>query len=392
MGLFDRIFGSRKPVEKTEAANFFKTFTAYQPVFHTWNGGLYESELVRSAIDARARNIAKLQVEIIGSANPGLQARLKKAPNEFQTWSQFLYRLSTILDVQNTAFIVPIFDNFGSITGFYPVLPSKCEVVEYKNIPYIRYTFKNGQKAAVELSLCGIMTKFQYQDDFFGDSNGVLVPTMELIHIQNQGITEGVKNSATYRFMAQMANFSKAEDLKKERERFSRENFAGEGGGVLLFPNTYNNIKQIDNKPFVVDAAQMNLIRTNVYNYFGVNEDVLQNKAFGDSWSAFYEGAIEPFAIQFSEVLTKMCFTMRERAQGSMIMATSNRLQYMSNQDKLNVSASMADRGIMSRDEIRAIWNLPPIPEGKGEDFIARGEYYFIDKESKEADEDANQE
>ena len=121
----------------------------------------------------------------------------------------------------------------------------------------------------------------------------------------------------------------------------------------------------------------MNIIQRNVYNYFGVNEDVLQNKAYGDSWSAFYEGAIEPFAKQFSEVMTKMLFTLKERQQGTSFYATSDKLQYMSNADKLNVSAQMADRGLMTVNEIRGIWNLPPL-EG-GDVRPVRGEYYHLD-------------
>ena len=182
--------------------------------------------------------------------------------------------------------------------------------------------------------------------------------------------------------MAQLSNFAKAEDLKKERQRFTEENFArdAKGGGLLLFPNTYTNIKQVDVKPWVVDADQMNAIRSNVFEYFGVNEDVLQNKAFGDAWSAFYEGAIEPFAIQFSDVMTKMLFTLREQTQGNAVMATANRLQYLSNADKLNVSSQMLDRGIFNRDDVREIWNLPPLPNGEGQAYIIRGEYVNADQ------------
>ena len=125
-------------------------------------------------------------------------------------------------------------------------------------------------------------------------------------------------------------------------------------------------------------ADEMERINTNVFNYFGTNEDVLQNRAYGDAWSAFYEGKIEPFAIQFSDVATKMLFTERERAGGTLLMATANRLQYMSNTEKLNVSAQMADRGIMNRDEIREIWNLPPLPDGQGQAYTIRGEYYLL--------------
>ena len=126
----------------------------------------------------------------------------------------------------------------------------------------------------------------------------------------------------------------------------------------------------------------MKLIKDNVFDYFGMNEDVLTNKAFGDSWSAFYEGAIEPFAIQFSEVMTKMLFTFREQTQGSRVMATANRLQYMSNNDKLNVSAQLLDRGIMSINDVRDIWNLPPV-EG-GDERIIRGEYYNANEKISE--------
>ena len=373
MGLLEKVF--KKP--RDVSGNTFQTMTAYAPAFTSWNGALYESELVRSAVDAKARHISKLQVTVEGSARAKLRNRLKLAPNSWMTWSQFLYRTSAILDMQNNVFIVPVLDEYGETVGVFPVLPSKCELVEHAGEIWLRYTFNSGKKAAIEFSVCALMTRHQYEDDFFGSKNSALNNTMKLINLQAQGIAEAVKNSNTYRFMAKASNFSKASDLKNERKRFTMENLSGDdGGGVLLFPNTYTDIKQIDGKPYVVDADQLKLIQTNVYNYFGVNEKILQNIATGDEWAAFYEGAVEPFAVQLSETLSKMLFSDNERARGNMIHASANRLQYMSNQDKLNVSSQMADRGLMTLDEIRAIWNLPPLPDGKGQVFIIRGEYH----------------
>ena len=377
MGLFDKIFGGR-PKPKGDFEGVFRMLNGYTPHFTSFSGGVYESELVRSAINTIATHISKLHVETIGAAKPALQVKLKHAPNEFQTWSQFLARAATIYYIHNTCLITPIWDEYGQISGIYTPLPDRCEVVQYGGKPYLRYHFAWGETAAVELENVGILVRMQYRDDFFGESNRALIPTMELVHIQNQGIEEGVKSAATYRFMAQLTNFSKAEDLAKERQRFTKENFSrdAKGGGMLLFPNTYQNIRQIDVKPWVVDAEQMKAIRANVYEYFGVNEDVLTNKAIGDAWAAFYEGAIEPFAIQLSEVLTKMLFTFREQSQGNMVMATANRLQYLSNADKLAVSSQMADRGLMTRNEIREIWQLPPLDEPLGSSLPVRGEYY----------------
>jgi hypothetical protein len=315
---------------------------------------------------------------------------MKHAPNKFQTWSQFLYRLSTILDVHNTAFIVPVFDEYGEPSGIFAPVPEKCEIVQFNQAPYLRYEFSWKQKAAIEMEYCGIMTKYQYRSDFFGESNHALFPTMEMIHINNQGIEEGIKSAATYRFMAKVNNFTKTEDLAKERARFTEENFGkdAKASGILLFPNTYNDIKQVDVKPWVIDDKQMELIRSSVFEYFGVNEDILTNKAYGDAWTAFYEGAIEPFAIQFSEVMTKMLFTLREQSQGNAVQATANRLQYLSNTEKLNVSSQMLDRGIMSINDVREIWNLPPVDGGDAR--IIRGEYWNADE--KISEENINEE
>ena len=400
MGLLDKIFRPDKAKESAEvlknAHAFFTTLTGYKPAFTTWKGEIYEAMIVRAAIDARARHASKLKFETFGTANKPLQSKLKLAPNEWQTWSQFLYRVSSILDVYNNAVIVPVFDEYMTITGYFPVLPKKCSVIEYKGEAWLRYEFSNGQRGAVEFKKCAILTKHQLKNDFFGENNEPLEETMKLLHIQNQGIEEAVKNTSTYRFYGQLTNFAKPEDLANERKRFTKENLSSESeaGGFLLFPNNYKDIHQIDSKPYTVDADQMKLIYSNVYHYFGVNEKILENSVTGDEWAAFYEGAIEPFSIQLSEVMTKAVFSEKERVMGSGVMLTSNRLQYLSAKDKLEISNSFGDRAIMNRDEIRDIWNLPPLPNGEGKKYTIRGEYYLIDEEgnitSKEGGTNAN--
>ena len=394
MGLFDAIFrlGKDKEQQKavTQAREYFKTLTAYRPVFHTWQGSIYESELIRAAIGAKARHISKLKFEAVGSAKTGLVSKLKQGPNQYMTWPQFLSRVSTILDVHNTAFIVPVKDDDLITTGYYPVLPTSCEVVEYKNVPWVRISFNHGQKGAVRASECVILTQYQYKSDFFGENNTALEPTLKMLDLNEQGISEAIKNGATFRFWAKMGNFAMDEDLRKEAERFGKMSFADESSGMLLFPNTYTDIHQYNNSPYTVDAEQMKLINENIFNYFGVNEDILQNKAVGDSWAAFYEGCVEVFAVALSDAMTKAMFTERERSNGNCVMFTANRLQYMSNAEKRAITETAADRGLMSRDEIREIWNLPPLPNGLGKTYTLRGEYYLVDEDGniiKKADD-----
>ena len=399
MGLLDAIFRPDKYKDEQEAIQnartTFTTLTAYRPAFTSWGGMIYESDLVRAAIDARARHISKLKVEIFGSAKPSLQAHLRQGPNQWQTWSQFLYRVSTILDCTTTAVIVPVLDEYLQTTGYFPVLPGKCVVVDYEGEPWLRYKFVHGQTAATPMNDCAVLTKYQFASDFFGDGNHALDETMKLVHLQNEGISEAVKNSASYRFMAVLNNFSTSSDLKEERRRFSRNNLTAEAqaeNGLLLFPNTYRDIKQIESKPYTVDAPQMELIKTNVANYFGVNEHVMQNLAGGDELDAFFNGAIEPFAIQFSETMTKAIFTERERAQGSYMIANANRLQYMSVTSKVQMAKELGDRGAILIDEIRELFNYPPLPDGAGQVAPIRGEYKATDTLTGDEPEEANDE
>lgn len=377
MGLFEKLF-TPKEKQLADVTTTYTGLTVYRPAFTSWNGRLYESELVRAAIDARARTIAKLKVSIQGTAQPSFASSFKARPNSMQTFYQFFYRASTILDMENNCIFVPELDAYGMTRGFFPVAPERCEIVQDKRgVEYVRYTFAHNRRAAVELSKCFIMTKHQYKNDFFGSSNDCLRGTMSLIDINNQAIKEAIKNSATFRFIAQATNLAKDSDLKKSKQRFVESNMGEDSSGLLLFPQNMTNIKQVESSPFVVDPKETAQIRTNVFDYFGVNDNVLQNKATPDEQSAFYEGVGETFAIQFSDGISACIYSTNEINRGNYIYATTNRLQFMSASDKVNVSTMATNAGLMMLDEIRDIWNLPPLPNGAGQVFPHRGEYYY---------------
>lgn len=385
MGLFEAIFKKPKDIA---IANYFKTLSAYTPVFTTYDGGVYEMELTRAAIHNFATACSKLKPEITGKAYKNLERVLQFKPNPFMDTSKFLYRVATILSVNNNAFIVPIEDDFGCIVGYYPILPQNCEVLDVGGEAYLRYTFANGQRASLELSKVGILTQFQYKDDFFGEDNKALFPTMQLLHTQNQGIINGVKNSANIRFLAKISNMLKPEDITKERNRFTDDNLSAENkSGMIIYDNKFEELKQVDSKPFIANPMQIQQINENVFNYFGTNAAILQNKYSEDQWSAYYEGKIEPFAIQLSLVMSNMTFTQRELAFDNQIVFTANRLQYASNATKLSVSTQLFDRGLLNRNGVMDIWNMSHV-EG-GEKYYIRREYAEIDNLDKGENNDA---
>lgn len=383
MGLFERLFGNK--TKDASYKGYFSTLTAYQPTFCSRSGGLYEMDQTRAAVHAIANHCSKLKPHVVGSAGKKWEKMLQLHPNPWQTTSQFLYRLATILEVENTAFIVPIKDQYGRITGLYPVLPARVEIVRgTDDVMYLRYEFAEGKHALIEYEACGVMTKMQYRDDIFGSDNAALSPTMDLINTQNQGIQEGIKQAAAIRFMAKLGSSMRQEDIKKEQERFRTINFgADNNNGVLMFDQKYAEVKQVESKPYIIDADQMKIINNNVEKYFGVNEKILKNEWDESTWNAFYEGKIEPFAVQLSLVLTWMMFTDREISTGNEITISANRLQFATINNKVQIITQLFDRGMLTFNEGREILQLPPVENG--DRFMIRGEYMTREEKEKDA-------
>lgn len=375
MGILDKIF--KKNDQQNIINEYFESFSAYTPTFTTFEGGLYEMELTRSVIHSFATHVSKLKPEVKGSSavNKSLERILQFKPNPFQDTTKFLYRLATILSVQNNAFIVPITDEFDQIVGYYPLLPQQTKLVSHKGQLYIVYEFQDGKRRAIEMERTGILNQFQYRDGFFGENNSAMRATLELMHTHNEGIIEGVKSSAAIRFLARITTALKDKDVREEQKRF-RETHLGRDNesGVLIFDNRYADVKQVNSNPLFVDPAQVEQIKANVYNYFGTNEAILQNKYTSSEWNAYYEGKIEPFAIQLSLVMSNMTYTQREIAHNNQIIFTANRLQYLSNTEKLSTVTQLFDRGFLTHNQGLEIFNMAGIGE-EGDKRYIRKEY-----------------
>ena len=389
MGIFNRKEVRKKEKLEQAVKDYFRVLNAYNPVFRTFEGSVYEMEQTRAAIHAFANHASKLVATVKGAAaSDAFKGMLKYQPNPLMNTSQYLYRIATFYKASNTSFIVPLFDKFGTITGFYPLNTDKCEIRQDKEgTAYLRYEIKDGTWAAIELDRVGRMVNMQYDSEVFGASNNCMLPTMQMIAQQSQSVLEGAKNAASLRFMARIATVMKPEQLKDERKRFNEENLSAENNnGVLLFDQKYEDVKQISSTPYAVPDAQMEQIRQNVFDYFGVNANVLQNKFTSQEWEAFYEGAIEPFAVQLSQVHTGMVFSQRQVGFGNEILWTGDRLHHMSTAEKTTLIATLFDRGFITHNEGREILNMAPVENG--DKFYIRKEYAEAMTESVENEDE----
>lgn len=364
MGITD-IFKKKKTTATKQVAEYFDLINGYSPAFRSYGGGIYEAAITRAAIHCIATHVSKLKPEVLGANNRALNRRLQQAPNGIMTTSQYLYKIATILMVDNTAFIVPLYsDNGDDVVGFYPVSPQSAEIVDYNNRRYLRFRCAGGV-SAVEMEKVGIINQFLYRSDVFGENNFCMEPTLELIDTNNQGIVNGVKASANIRFIGRLGLSLDDEDIDHERKRLVESNLTKENeGGVLLVDSKYEDLKQVMSQPYTVGAAEMEIINKNVYNYFGVNEKMLQNNYTSADWAAFYEGKIEPLALQLAQVHTKMLFSDFAQGCGNRVIFSANRMEYLSPEEKLNTVTQLFDRGLLTVNQGLEIYNMAPVDDG----------------------------
>lgn len=365
MGMFDRF--RQRAVNTVAIDQYFKLLNAYAPAYSTYQGSLYEMGLTRASIHTFASHCGKLQPKITGMARLDLERILSYKPNPMMDTYSFLYKLATILKVENTAFIIPIYNDTMRIIGLWPQQSYGTEVKRIDGIQYLLYPnpANIGSKLAVPLDEVGVMRNHFYRSSLYGDANSALDTTLNLMYTNDQGIINGVKNSANIRFIARLANVLQTKDVAAERAKFSNENLSAENNsGVLLIDSKYADVKQIESKQMLVDPEQMKIINDNIFNYFGTNQDILQNKFNEETWNAYYEGAIEPFAIQLSLVLSNMIFSQREIAAGNSVMFEANRLQYASNTTKISLVTQLFDRGFITQNQGLEIFNMAPVVDG----------------------------
>ena len=152
MGLIDSILGRKPQADAARVASYFKTFTEYAPQFSTYDGGVYELGLTRSAIDRFATACSKLKPEIQGTAKPRIARAVTTSPNSWQSWPQFLYRLATIVECDTTGYVVAELAPDGeTVTGIWPLKAERAEIVDYSGAPWVRFYFATGDTAAIEL-------------------------------------------------------------------------------------------------------------------------------------------------------------------------------------------------------------------------------------------------
>ena len=372
--LFEAVFGTKKQIEPQ--VNTYKILNGQDAIF-TGIANTYDSKVVRTAIDRIATHSAKLTPKHIqndinhpikGSVNFILQNR----PNPIMSTYDFIYKVVSQLYTYNNAFVFIAKDDNKNISGFYPILSYEDKLLQDRagNV-YLRFKFMNGQTYTLPYADIIHLRRFYNEDDYWGSSNKVLKTDIETAHTSSEGIKNAIKTTNSLKGILNFTNgMLKSDDIKKARDKFVKD-FIAEGNksgiGALDTKATY---QAIDMKPVTLTDAQLQRVNQNIYDYFGISEAIITNSYTAEQWNAFFEGVIEPLAIQMSEAFTYAIFSQRAVREGHKIIFTTHRLQYASLDQKINLIKTISSYGMIKTDEARELLDMPPLGGEQGEKIL----------------------
>lgn len=359
-----------KPTEQSRIA----MVTTYGEHFYSWNGKLYESDIVRACIRPKVKAIGKLVGKHIRDdpkygikVNPEAYIRfLLQEPNPYMTGQQFQEKMANQLCLNNNAFALIIRDMNGYPEQIYPIPCVGAEAVYNKQGElFIRFTYRNGKISTFAYTdIIHLRQDFNEKDIFGSSPAGALTQLMECVGTIDQGIVKAIKNSGVIRWLLRFTGSMREEDIKRNTENFVKNylNIETETFGAAGV-DAKADIKQIEPKDYVPNATISDRITERVYSFFNTNKKIVQSSWTEDEWTAYFEAEIEPIAIQWSDVYTIRLFSRRERGCGNRIVYEASNLQCASLSTKLAFQA-MVDRGAMLPNEWRATMNLAPIEGG----------------------------
>ncbi len=367
-GLFQSIFGK---LTGAIGSNYpqYRLLSSWDSSFTPFSGNAWDISTVRASVDAWARNAAKIQPRHIKRVEgrredvlkSPINALLQTSPNPYMTAYAFYYRVAAQFVMYNNAFIFPSWEN-GKLVALYPINADRVELVEAEGVMYARMTFATGKAYICPYEQIVHLRRHYLDNDIFGDDNRPLLPVLDTANAFNQSMSAFAKLVSVIRGILKATTTTKTEDLNKRRDDFIRDNLRLDknGAGIIITDSRFE-YTPINERQTPLPASQLEYIRREIYDYFGTNDEIIQNKADAEKMDAFYRGELSPFYMQLSQGLTNCIFTERERSFGNEILCELNRLQFATLTDRKEVAKFLTDIGGLTLDQVLDIFGYDPI-------------------------------
>lgn len=281
--------------------------------FYSYNGKMYQSDIVRACIRPKIKAIGKLTAKHIRetitaqtrkiAVNPEPYIRfLLEEPNQYMTGQMLQEKLAAQLVLNNNAFAVILRDENGLPNAIFPVAAMQADAVyDAGGNLYLKFYMQNGNVLTFAYDDIIHLRGDFYENDIFGDPIApVIVPLMEIVTTTDQGIVKAIRNSAVIRWLLMFAASMRPEDITQRAQDFAKSFLDVSNGTGVAAVDAKAEAKQIDPKDYVPNAAQMDKTTARIYALFNTNQHIVTSIATEDEQNAYFDAEIEPVLKQLS--------------------------------------------------------------------------------------------
>lgn len=366
--IFKRLFKN----QKSETLTKYQLVTERGNGTYIWNGKIYDSDIVRACLAPYVKSIGKLvgrhifggQKELRVNSEPYMKILLEN-PNPLMSAQKFQEKMTAQLILNGNAFASITRDRNGIPVELFP-LPAIGVEAEYRgNSLYLKFTLDNGKIYTFNYDdIIHLRTNY-YDNDIFGNSlMPTLAPLLKISTTIDDGIVKTIKNSNVIRWLLKATGSLREDDLRKISENFAKAYTSAEsttGGVAATDPRV--EVTQVKSNDYIPNFEILESVKSRIYSVFGVSEKIVQGNYTEDEWNSFYESSIEPIALDFANEYTRKLFSIKKRSYGNRIIFEASNLACATISTKLNF-LQMVDRGALTPNEWREIFNLAPVEGG----------------------------
>lgn len=382
MGWLSNLFKKENPTQ----TKYAEVWNGYAPIFSQFGQDIYASDVVQQAISCIVQEMIKLvptHVREIGSdivpVNSHLQTVLNN-PNPIMTTSDFLEKVTWLLFLNYNAFIIPTYfekpDGTKIYDGLYPILPNQVEFIEDAGGRlFVKFRFNNGQEFTVKYSdIIHIKYRYSVNQYMGGNENGqpdneALLKTLDINHQLLQGVANAMKSSFAINGVVKyntMLDDGATEAALKELEAKLRKS---ESGFLPLdLKAEYIPIKKDIQ---LVDDKTLKFIDEKILRQYGVSLPILLGDYTKSQYEAFFQKAIEPLIVKYTQAFSKPLFTDGEIARKNKIMFYAKDLIFMSVEQKIQMLDKLAPTGALYENEKRVMFGMRPLAELAGKRYMS---------------------
>lgn len=400
MGLLDWLKGAKK--RQPASLQYAPTQNGFVPFYSEFGDNVYLSDIVVESIRCKANEMKKLKPRHIRTRNDqesvitdSSVARVLRNPNPYMTTSDFLEKITILLELNKNVFIYPEYyiSKGGEkiYTALYPLMPINVAIMVDKSDKYFyRMDFNNGTQALFREEEIIHWRKDYGIDQYFGGNqlgNRGLLKALDRYDKLCQSIAKAIEVSCSINGIMRVNSYLSDENTKKDQEQFKELLKNNESG--ILFTDLKSDYTHIPHDVKLVDAETLKFFYETITRANGVSVAILNGDYTKEQKEAFYEHALEGEIISLGQAMTKKMFSENELAFGNEIVLYPNDITFMSMSNKIEALKNGLPAGIFTKNEARELLGYPPI---EGGDVMPRG-YNEIDNSQQKGvqnDEEGN--